>query len=353
MEFASLGLWAKNSADVDSIQPFVEKLCKLILKDGLVLEQLYNADETGLYWRVLPKTTLASAVEKDVPRGKSQKDRVTTLGCANAMGQHKLKPVLVGRYLNPRCFKHVDMKGLPVQYTAQMNAWMSTETFEDWFQLQFIPTVMQHLQCQGLPCKAILLIDNCSAHLYEEVLCSNDGKIRAIFLPQNKTSVIKPLNGGILETIKRNYCKLPLQRVLAANERETSCSLLEIVKSHNMKDVVYMVGESWDKVKPKSIKKVWNKTLINKVNQIEPTHESIIEPDEESEEDTASTMSHELRRAGFDVSEGDTQAWLTIDQHEPGHALLTEEEIIEAVRTHKHDSTSDEESEDNVDAVLE
>ena len=28
----------------------------------------------------------------------------------------------------------------------------------------------------------------------------------------------------------------------------------------------------------------------------------------------------------------DTQAWCTIDQHELGHALLTEEEIIEAVR---------------------
>ena len=209
----------KLSADVDSIQPFVEKLHKLILEDGLVLEQLYNADETGLYWRVLPKTTLASAVEKDAPGGKSQKDRVTILGCANATGQHKLKPVLVGRYRNPRCFKHVDMKGLPVHYTAQTNAWMSTE---DWFQLQFIPTVMQHLQCQGLPCKAILLIDNCSAHSYEEVLCSSDGKIRAIFLPPNTTSVIQPLDGRILETIKCNYRKLLLQHVLAANERETS-----------------------------------------------------------------------------------------------------------------------------------
>ena len=91
---------------------------------------------------------------------------------------------------------------------------MSTEVFENWFQLQFIPTVMQHLQCQGLPCKAILLIDNCSALLYEEVLRSNDGKIRAISFPPNTTSVIQPLDGGILETIKRNYLKLLLQHVL-------------------------------------------------------------------------------------------------------------------------------------------
>ena len=75
--------------------------------------------------------------------------------------------------------------------------------------------------------------------------------------------------------------------------------------------VVYMLGESWDKGKPEYIKKVWDKTLINKVNEIEPTCESIYE---ESEEGTASTMSHELRRAGFDVSESDEEFEDTVDE---------------------------------------
>ena len=120
----------KLSADLDSIQPFVEKLHKLIQENGLQLEQLYNTDETGLFWRVLPNKTLASAQEKEAPGGKSSKDRVTLLGCVNATGQHKLKPVLIGKYKKPRCFKNFDINALPVHYTAQKNAWMSTDIFE-------------------------------------------------------------------------------------------------------------------------------------------------------------------------------------------------------------------------------
>lgn len=110
-----------------------------------------------------------------------------------------------------------------------------------------------------------------------------------------------------------------------------------------------MVGEAWERVKAESIVKVWNKTLLNRVNEIEPTCGESDESTSESEEDTASTMSHELRRAGFDVSEADTQAWLAIDRYEPGHPLLTDEEIIEAVRTHEHDTDDEEAEEDTVD----
>ena len=33
--------------------------------------------------------------------------------------------------------------------------------------------------------------------------------------------------------------------------------------SINIKDVSYMVGEAWEKVKAESIMKVWNRTLLN------------------------------------------------------------------------------------------
>ena len=197
----------KLSADMQSIQPFVETLHKLIEEKGLQLEQLYNADETGLFWRVLPRMTLASAQEKEAPGVKSSKDRVTLLGCVNAMGQHKLKPVLIGKYKKPRSFKDVNMSALPVHYTAQSNAWMSSDIFEHWFHQQFVPAVKQHLQHKGLPCKAVLLIDNCAAHPGEDLLCSHDGQIKTAFLPPNTTAVIQPLDGGILETAKQNYCK--------------------------------------------------------------------------------------------------------------------------------------------------
>ena len=70
--------------------------------------------------------------------------------------------------------------------------------------------------------------------------------------------MLQPLDGGILEATKCNYRKLLLQRVLA----NSSLSVLEAIKLVNIKDVSYMVGEAWEKVKAESIMKVWNRTLL-------------------------------------------------------------------------------------------
>lgn len=55
---------------LDANDEVVEQYCKdvmdLIMK-GLLLEQLYNMDETGLYYHSIPENTPASEKEKIVP----------------------------------------------------------------------------------------------------------------------------------------------------------------------------------------------------------------------------------------------------------------------------------------------
>ena len=87
----------------------------MIEEKNLILEQIYNADETGLLWKCLLQRTLVSCLEKSAPGFKKAKDHLTVLGCTNATGTHKLKPV-IGKSLKPRCFKHVNMDALPVIY---------------------------------------------------------------------------------------------------------------------------------------------------------------------------------------------------------------------------------------------
>jgi hypothetical protein len=45
------------NADVESVEPFRMKLNDIINELGLYLSQLYNADETGIFWRSLPENT--------------------------------------------------------------------------------------------------------------------------------------------------------------------------------------------------------------------------------------------------------------------------------------------------------
>ncbi|CAG8804222.1 1741_t:CDS:2, partial [Gigaspora rosea] len=65
------------------------------------LEDVYNADETGLFYRMLPNQTLA---KRPVAGSKQDKSRVTVLLAANATGSHKLRPLVIGHSKKPRSF---------------------------------------------------------------------------------------------------------------------------------------------------------------------------------------------------------------------------------------------------------
>ena len=49
---------------LDANEEVINQYCKevkdLIQREGLLLEQLYNVDETGLYYRSIPENTLVS-----------------------------------------------------------------------------------------------------------------------------------------------------------------------------------------------------------------------------------------------------------------------------------------------------
>ena len=141
-------------------------------------------------------------------QGKSD----TINACSNATGTVKLPLQLIGKAKKPRCFKHVNMELLPVQYRGQCNAWMSCEIFSEWFNNSFVPTVRKELSKLGLAPKAVLVLDNCPAHPDVDNLFSDDGKIFARFLPPNVTS-LNPAHGS------RGTCctETPLQTKTASS----------------------------------------------------------------------------------------------------------------------------------------
>ena len=57
--------WSKSagrSSDISAVEPFKDDLLK---REHLTLDHLYNCDETGLCYRMLPDKTLAARPEKD------------------------------------------------------------------------------------------------------------------------------------------------------------------------------------------------------------------------------------------------------------------------------------------------
>lgn len=54
--------------------------------EGLTLQTVYNCDETGLHYRMMPNKTLAAKAEETAKCMKEQKDRVTLMAYSNGTG---------------------------------------------------------------------------------------------------------------------------------------------------------------------------------------------------------------------------------------------------------------------------
>ena len=92
-----------EAADVnqETVDAFIEKLPSLLL--GYQCEDVYNADESGLFFRAFPDKTLALKSEK-CSGGKLSKERLTVLFCASMTGQ-KEKLLVIGKSARPRALK--------------------------------------------------------------------------------------------------------------------------------------------------------------------------------------------------------------------------------------------------------
>ncbi|XP_069169054.1 tigger transposable element-derived protein 7-like [Procambarus clarkii] len=259
------------SADVGSVNAFKYKLSQHMVSNNLSWFQVYNADETGFNWKCLQRNTLASRLEESIPGRKVSKERISALLCGNADGSHRTKCAIVGKSANPRALKNC-MNRLPVVYNIK-NAWFTQIIFEDWFQNHFCKEVRKHqINERGIrpaDVKAMLLVDNAPAHPIAK-LTSPDGKITCMALPPNTTSLIQPMDQGVIYALKRLYKRamnVEIMEVLLSQEderlnKDTRASrTLENFKKYSIKDAIYIWAKQWNELKVTTLKNAWNKIL--------------------------------------------------------------------------------------------
>ena len=202
------------SADREAVDSFRENLKKLIIDEGYSPKQVYNADESGLFWKKMPSRTFVSQEENKAAGFKVQKDRLTLLFAGNAYGDVKLKPMLVYRSKNPRALKNCDKEALPVIWRHNKKAWITRREFTDWFSNHFVPFIETYNKDQNLDNKAMLILDNASVHPVE--LGQLYLHIKNVFLPPNTTSLIQPLDQGIIANFKVFYLRSTLEKLAFA-----------------------------------------------------------------------------------------------------------------------------------------
>ena len=120
------------------------------------------------------------------------------MAAASATGE-KLPMFVIWKSKNPRCFKNV--KHLPCEYKSQKKSWMNSEIFEEW---------VRKLDRRFLADdqKITLIIDNCPA----DPSISNLTNFQIVFLPPNTTSILQPMDQGVIRNLKVHYRERVVRR---------------------------------------------------------------------------------------------------------------------------------------------
>ena len=151
---------------------------------------IYNADETGLFFKLMPDKTLEFK-SVQCQGGKRSKERLTVMVCANMSGSDKQPLLLIGKFANPR--------------------------LDDVIYL-YILVEEDRQEIRGTRRKVAMIVNNCPAHPRVDSLRATE----PIFLLPNTTSHTQPMDQGIIKNLKSFYRNQVIMKQLATAEKKNS-----------------------------------------------------------------------------------------------------------------------------------
>lgn len=199
---------------------------------------VFNADEMALFFKLLPECTLALKGDK-CKGGKRSKERITVLLCCNMTGTEKLKPLVIGKSRRPHAFKHVH--SLPAEYCWNTKTWMTAAIFSEWL-------VRLDRKMRDENRHIALILDNCSAHSK----LPKTTHVKVVLLPPNCTSLLQPLDRGIIRSVKSHYRRRMLERILVnINSKVQHPTRIDV------RQAIEMLTGAWWSVKHEVIVNCW------------------------------------------------------------------------------------------------
>ena len=136
---------------------------------------IFNCDETGLYYK---HSTIQSMVlpGDSCHGGKAMNERIILLLCCSWMGE-KMKLLMIGKSVRPRCLRGVDLDMMSISYKAKNSSWMNGNIF--WWMNQFETIMFQAGR------KVLLFMDKASVHNSVELIQLR--AVKVVFFPKNTT----------------------------------------------------------------------------------------------------------------------------------------------------------------------
>ncbi|GFW05436.1 tigger transposable element-derived protein 6 [Trichonephila clavipes] len=192
---------------------------------------IFNTDETGLFFKCLPEKTFTFKKEK-CHGEKHSKERLTILLTVNMDGSEKITPLVIGKSAKPRCFNGIN--SFPIKYRSNKKAWMTTELFNEWL-------VSLNSDMKREKRHILLFLDNCTVHNNAPPLSN----VKLQFFPRNSTSKLQPLDQGIIHNFKTFYRREVVKSVLDNLENQQHVTTISILTALIMIDKAWRAVTFW------------------------------------------------------------------------------------------------------------
>ena len=250
------------------------------------LENVFSADEFGLFYKCVPTKPYHSPGEK-CSGGKNSKARLTGMAVASATWE-KLPIFVVGKSKTRRCFKNI--KQIPYRHRSQKKNWMTEDLFGERIR-KLDSSFRAHNR------NIVLLIDSCPAHPDIKNLTSID----LIFLPPNMPSALQPMDQGVIQSLKAHYRRIIFRLCIKFLDESKPLPTITILQA--MKNLML----PWKAVSEETIVNCFKKVNISHASKqtaltnaddpfksLEEELEKLRKLDENTVQDTLSAESHWL-----------------------------------------------------------
>ncbi len=154
-------------------------------------------------------------------------------------------PLVIGKSSKPRCFKNQDLNNLGVFYRANKSAWLTKTIF-----LEYLTHINEEMVLQNR--KILVLIDNAPGHKINSL-----SNIKLMELPPNTTSIIQPLDQGIIKAFKNHY-RNQLNNFLLVKLLADDLNIKQAFLKLSLLDVFFWIKEALKQVTIKTVKNCWS-----------------------------------------------------------------------------------------------
>ncbi|XP_023716890.1 tigger transposable element-derived protein 6-like [Cryptotermes secundus] len=145
----------------------------------------------------------------------------------------------------------MDIQKLPIEWSSNKKAWMTSQIMEEWLTALNGRMKMQNQH-------VLFFLENATCHTHIEL-----SNVQLAWFPPNTTSVSKPMAQGIIRNVKVHYRKLLMQYLLVNIDSTSSAS--ELARTVSVLDVVIWISQAVKKLLPETVTKCFEKAGFSTV----------------------------------------------------------------------------------------